>query len=58
MQYNVIPRGLMSLKVLAECPMSTIFMFQANKNLLNLDIPDLIQLIVNLIVLQPNDEQK
>jgi transformation/transcription domain-associated protein len=56
--YNVIPRGSVSLKCLAECPMNTILMFQMNKNLLNQDIPDVILLISNLIALQPSDEQK
>jgi hypothetical protein len=48
----------MSLKVLAECPMNTILMFQMNKNLLSHDIPDVILLIANLIALQPSEEQK
>jgi hypothetical protein len=48
----------MSLKVLAECPMNTILMFQMNKNLLSQDIPEVILLIANLIALQPSDEQK
>ena len=57
-QYNVIPRGSMSLKVLAESPMNTILMFQMNKNLLSQDIPEVILLIANLIVLQPTEEQR
>lgn len=48
----------MSLKVLAECPMNTIMMFQMNKSLLGQDIPDFIPLISNLISLQPTDEQR
>jgi hypothetical protein len=48
----------MSLKVLAECPMNTILMFQMNKNLLSQGISEVILLIANLIALQPSDEQK
>lgn len=56
--YNVIPRGSQSLKVLAECPVNAILMFQLNKTLLNQDIPQLIPLIANLISLEPSDEQR
>ena len=48
----------MSLKVLAECPMNTILMFQMNKSLLSQDIPEVILLIANLIAIEPTDEQK
>ena len=48
----------MSLKVLAECPMNTILMFQMNKSLLSQDIPNVISLIAELIALQPTEEQK
>ncbi len=56
--FNVIPRGSTSLKVLAECPMNTILMFQMNRNLLSQDIPDVIPLIANLIALQATNEQR
>jgi transformation/transcription domain-associated protein len=56
--FNVIPRGSTSLKVLAECPMNTILMFQMNRNLLSQDIPDVIPLIANLIALQATEEQR
>jgi transformation/transcription domain-associated protein len=56
--FNVIPRGSTSLKVLAECPMNTILMFQMNRNLLSQDIPDVIPLISNLIALQATDDQR
>lgn len=48
----------MSLKVLAECPMTTVMMYQANKNFLNQEISDLIPLLATVIALQPSEENR
>ena len=56
--FNVIPRGSMSLKVLAECPLNTVMMYQANKNYLSQEVGEMITLISNVIALQPTNEQR
>jgi len=48
----------MSLKVLAECLLTTVMMYQYNKNYLNQEISEIIPLVANVIALQPSDEQR
>ena len=48
----------MSLKVLPECPLTTVMMYQYNRNYLNQEISEIILLIANIIALQPTDEQR
>ena len=55
---TVIPKGSRSLKVLAECPLNTVIMYQANKNYLNQEVGEMITLISNAIALQPTAEQR
>ena len=56
--YNVIPRGSMSLKVLAECPLNTVMMYQANKSYMNQEVGEMISLISQVIAIQPTNEQR
>ena len=48
----------MSLKVLAECPINTVMMFQMYKAYLGQEVGEMIALIANIIALQPSDEQR
>ena len=48
----------MSLKVLAECPLTTVMMYQYNKGFLNQEIGEIISLVANVIALQPTEEQR
>ena len=54
----MIPRGTMSLKVLAECPLTTVMIYNYNKNHINQEISEIIPLIANVVALQPTDEQR
>jgi hypothetical protein len=56
--YTMIPRGTMSLKVLAECPLTTVMIYNYNKNQINQEISEIIPLIANVVALQPTDEQR
>lgn len=56
--YTIIPRGSMSLKVLAECPLTTVMIYNYNKNHLNQEISEIIPLVANVVALQPSDEQR
>ncbi|XP_027217728.2 transformation/transcription domain-associated protein isoform X2 [Penaeus vannamei] len=51
--YNVIPRAVLSLKVLTELPIIVVLMFQLYKQQVYQDVADFIPLIMNTIVLQP-----
>ena len=48
----------MSLKVLTECPINTVMMYQIYKSFLSHEIGEMITLIANLIALQPTEEQQ
>ena len=48
----------MPLKVLPEYPLTTVMMYQYNRNYLNQEISEIILLIANIIALQPTDEQR
>jgi hypothetical protein len=56
--YTIVPRGSMSLKVLAECPLTTVMIYNYNKNNLNEDISEIIPLIASVVALQVSDEQR
>ncbi|KAK7066693.1 hypothetical protein SK128_022508, partial [Halocaridina rubra] len=51
--YNIIPRAVLSLKVLTELPIIVVLMFQLYKQQVFQDVADFIPLIMNTIVLQP-----
>ena len=57
-KFNVLPRGSMSLKVLAECPINTVMMYQMYKAYLAQEVGEMITLIANIIALQPTEEQR
>lgn len=48
----------MSLKVLADCPISTVMMYQLYKSHLTQEIGEIITLISNVTALQPTEEQR
>ncbi|XP_052826902.1 transformation/transcription domain-associated protein [Octopus bimaculoides] len=51
--YNIIPRAVLSLKVLAELPIIVVLMYQIYKPSVDYDVSELIPLIMNTITLQP-----
>ncbi|XP_060086157.1 transformation/transcription domain-associated protein-like [Ylistrum balloti] len=51
--YNIIPRGILSLKVLAELPIIVVLMYQLYKQNVHQEVADFIPLIMNTIILQP-----
>ncbi|XP_077554082.1 transformation/transcription domain-associated protein-like isoform X4 [Haemaphysalis longicornis] len=51
--YNVIPRAVLSLKVLAELPIIVVLMYQLYKQNVHDDVAEFIPLILNTITLQP-----
>ncbi|XP_076437943.1 transcription-associated protein 1-like [Babylonia areolata] len=51
--YNIIPRGVQSLKVLAELPIIVVLMYQLYKAQVQPDMIEFIPLIMNTITLQP-----
>lgn len=51
--YNIIPRAVLSLKVLAELPIIVVLMYQIYKPNVDHDVSELIPLIMNTITLQP-----
>ncbi|KAK7109588.1 transformation/transcription domain-associated protein-like isoform X2 [Littorina saxatilis] len=51
--YNIIPRGVQSLKVLAELPIIVVLMYQLYKQQVQPDMIEFIPLIMNTITLQP-----
>jgi transformation/transcription domain-associated protein len=56
--FTVIPRGCMSLKVLAELPLNTIVMYNHGKSYLTQEITEIVTLMTNIIALRPSDEQR
>ena len=44
--------------MLADCPLTTVMLYQYNKAYLNQDISDLIPLVAAVIALQPSEEQR
>lgn len=56
--YNLIPRAVLSLKVLTELPIIVVLMFQLYKQQVYQDVADFIPLIMNTIVLQPFSQHR
>ena len=57
-QYNLIPKAVLSLKVLAELPIIVVLMYQLYKPNVHSDVAEFIPLIMNTIVLQPSTQQR
>lgn len=57
-QYNIIPKGTLSLKVLAELPIIVVLMYQLYKPNVHQEVAEFIPLIMNTIILQPSAVQR
>lgn len=53
MQYNLIPKGANSLKVLQELPIIVVLMYQIYKPYVHLEVVEFVPLIMSTITLQP-----
>ena len=56
--YNLIPRALLSLKVLQELPIIVVLMYQLYKQYVHQEVSEFIPLIMTTITLQPNNDQR
>ncbi|XP_076072619.1 transformation/transcription domain-associated protein-like isoform X5 [Mytilus galloprovincialis] len=56
--YNIIPKGTLSLKVLAELPIIVVLMYQLYKPNVHQEVAEFIPLIMNTIILQPSAVQR
>jgi len=56
--YNLIPKGLLSLKVLQELPIIVVLMYQLYKHNVHQDVAEFIPLIMTTITLQPSAQHK
>ncbi|XP_052224459.1 transformation/transcription domain-associated protein-like isoform X9 [Dreissena polymorpha] len=56
--YNIIPRGVLSLKVLAELPIIVVLMYQLYKPSVHQEVANFIPLIMNTITLQPQAQHR
>ena len=56
--YNLIPKGLLSLKVLQELPIIVVLMYQLYKHNVHQDVAEFIPLIMTTISLQPSTQHK
>ncbi|CAH0549746.1 unnamed protein product, partial [Brassicogethes aeneus] len=56
--YYLIPKAVLSLKVLQELPIIVVLMYQLYKQSVHQDVSDFIPLIMNTITLQPTPEQR
>lgn len=56
--YNLIPKAVLSLKVLQELPIIVVLMYQLYKQNVQQDITDFIPLIMSTITLQPSQQQR
>lgn len=54
----MIPKAVLSLKVLQELPIIVVLMYQLYKQSVHQDVSDFIPLIMNTITLQPTLEQR
>ena len=55
---NLIPRAILSLKVLAELPIIVVLMYQLYKNNVHQDVSEFIPLIMITITLQPTQAHR
>ncbi|EDW01948.1 GH20167 [Drosophila grimshawi] len=58
MIYNLLPRGILSLKVLQELPIIVVMMYQIYKNAVHQEVAEFIPLILTTINLQPTVIQR
>lgn len=58
LQYNLIPKAILSLKVLQELPIIVVIMYQLYKQAVHQDVADFIPLIMRTITLQPTPQVK
>ncbi|XP_060534319.1 transcription-associated protein 1 [Cylas formicarius] len=56
--YYLIPKAVLSLKVLQELPIIVVLMYQLHKQNVHQDVSDFIPLIMNTITLRPTLEQR
>lgn len=56
--YNLIPKAVLSLKVLQELPIIVVLMYQLYKQYVHQEVSEFIPLIMNTITLQPNEAQR
>ena len=56
--YNLIPRAILSLKVLQELPIIVVLMYQLYKQYVHQEVSEFIPLIMTTITLQPNEAQR
>ncbi|XP_037728552.1 transcription-associated protein 1 isoform X4 [Drosophila subpulchrella] len=56
--YNLLPRGILSLKVLQELPIIVVLMYQIYKNAVHQEVSEFIPLILTTINLQPTAMQR
>ena len=54
LQYNLLPKAVLSLKVLAELPIIVVLMYQLYKQNVHQDVAEFIPLIMATITLQPS----
>lgn len=52
-QYNLIPRSVLSLKVIQELPIIVVLMYQLYKQNVHQEVSNFIPLIMETITLQP-----
>ena len=57
-QFNLIPKAVLSLKVLAELPIIVVLMYQLYKVNVHNDVAEFIPLIMTTITLQPTPQQR
>lgn len=58
LQYNLIPKAVLSLKVIQELPIIVVLMYQLYKEKVHQDVSDFIPLIMTTITLQPSLQQR
>ncbi|KAL7293008.1 hypothetical protein TKK_0013455 [Trichogramma kaykai] len=58
LSYNLIPKAVLSLKVLQELPIIVVLMYQIYKQNVHQEVADFIPLIMNTITLQPTPIQR
>lgn len=58
LQYNLIPKGMLSLKVLQELPIIVVLIYQIYKLNVHQEVAEFVPLIMRTITLQPAPEQR
>lgn len=57
MQYNLLPKGILSLKVLQELPIIVVLIYQIYKQNVHQEVAEFVPLIMRTINLQPSVAQ-